>query len=348
MRRYNPFVSHALEHSPPASPSHPPQCDPTASPPRSPAPRVMRKYLFPGTSDEKRVQHTHCNEMRRRHSSSAAPSSPSADAPLKQLMKMVDAALGPVDAPLADSPTSDRLYALLFDGKQQRQRVLSQFLRARHADPSEALAMILDTLRWRNTMPMDNYLLNSTANMQNTDACFPMHIISTPHLCKQPVVYGLIRLLDKRHADKTAFQNALLSFLESIYYAHTYVLDEMVVILDFRDWSIRRNAPYRLVKDAIQTLQDYYPERLGRVFLVNYPTSIRAAYTAISPIIDAGAKEKIVWVPDDPSTVLHKFIAPKSIPTFLGGHLNATFPPSWPDIAAEFQTSGSAAHSFFG
>lgn len=186
-------------------------------------------------------------------------------------------------------------------------------------------------------MNIETYLTHSVKNMIKATACFPMHIISSPEKCKQPVVYGLIRLLDKKTVDRIPFQNALLSFLESVYYGETYVLDEMVIILDFRDWSIRRNAPYRLVKDGIQTLQDYYPERLGRVFLVNYPTTIRAAYTAISPIIDAGAKEKIVWVADtDPSATLSKFVAPKSIPAFMGGELEACFPPTWPDIAAEY------------
>lgn len=200
--------------------------------------------------------------------------------------------------------------------------------------------MMKNALHWRRTVSIENFLAHSGTNLVKPSACFPMHIISNPDSCKQPVVYGLIRLLDKKKAERVPFQNALLSFLESVYFGETYVLDEMVVILDFREWSIRRNAPYRLVKDGIQTLQDYYPERLGRVFLVNYPTTIRAAYTAISPIIDAGAKEKIVWIGDaDPSTTLRKYVSPKSIPSFLGGELEASFPSTWPDIAAEFGRS---------
>lgn len=252
---------------------------------------------------------------------------------------MVDHAFGPVGKPNQSllHLGTDRLAVTLHAGVQERERLLMQFLRARQHNAQEALLMIHNALRWRKSVNIDNYLTHSAKNMIKPAACFPMHIISTPDKCKQPVVYGLIRLLDKKKVDRVPFQNALLSFLESIYFGDTYVLDEMVIILDFRDWSIRRNAPYRLVKDGIQTLQDYYPERLGRVILVNYPTSIRAAYTAISPIIDAGAKEKIVWIADaDPSATLRKLVAPKSIPSFLGGELDATFPSTWPDIAAEF------------
>lgn len=198
-------------------------------------------------------------------------------------------------------------------------------------------------------MDIETYLKKSIQNMGSPDACFPMTLISTPEQCKQPVVYGLIRLLDKRKAERIPFQNALLSFLESSYFGDTYVLDEMIIILDFRDWSIRRNAPYRLVKDGLQTLQNYYPERLGRVFLVNYPATIRAAFTAISPIIDAGAKEKIIWIGEaDPSATLLKYLPPKSIPSFLGGELKSNFPPGWPDIKTEFEKAkASSSHGGF-
>lgn len=264
---------------------------------------------------------------------------------------MIDNALGPVGQPKEGHSKRiehDKLLAGFHASVPERNRLLKQFLRARHHNAQDALRMINSTLRWRKQVGIESYLEHPARNMVSPNACFPMHILSTPENCKQPVIFGLIRLLDKKKAERGAFQKALLSFLESIYFAETYVLDEMIIILDFRDWSIRKNAPYRLVKEGIETLQEYYPERLGRVFLVNYPTSIRAAYTAVSPIIDPGAKEKIVWVPDDdPSVTLKKFVPVKSIPCFLGGELEADFPPTWPDIAAEYEAAKSSQHGLF-
>lgn len=263
---------------------------------------------------------------------------------------MVDRMFGPIGKPshtVAKHFGRDRLIDTLHASVQERERLLLQFLRARQHNAQDAFVMIKNAMQWRTSINIENFLTHSRSNLITPAACFPMHIISTPVKCKQPVVYGLIRLLDKKKAERVPFQNALLSFLESVYFGETYVSDEMVIILDFRDWSIRRNAPYRLVKDGIQTLQDYYPERLGRVFLVNYPTTIRAAYTAISPIIDAGAKEKIVWVADaDPSATLQKYVSPKSIPSFLGGELEATFPSTWPDIVAEFGAGNTGGGKF--
>ncbi|CAN8065525.1 unnamed protein product [Agarophyton chilense] len=265
-----------------------------------------------------------------------------ASTPLSELSTKIEQAFGPVGNPdpKCTSLMSDCLLIELKKSQQSRRRLLVQFLRARQGNPHEAFDMILNTCKWRQGTNMQLYLSQSTYNMLQPSACFPIHVISDPETCKQPVAYGLPRLLDKRKADRVLFQNALLSFLESIFFAHTYVLDDIIIILDFREWSIRRNAPYRLVKDGIQTLQDFYPDRLGYVFLVNYPVTIRAAYTVVSPIIDPGAKEKIVWASeDDPSATLRKYISPKSIPRFLGGELETVFPAMWPDIASEFQNS---------
>lgn len=339
----------------------PPVPEPTPDPDTSlraylpPVPTLpsMRKYLFSSPSSAPTTDSPSSPRRRHHNNNNPGPSDRSAehspthrpvtDCPgLRELIALVDKALGPVgqlQETLAKRIPHDRMLEALNSSVHNRNRILVQFLRARQHNASEAFNMITNSLRWRKSVDIEIYLKNPTHTVAVPPTCFPMFIISTPQSCKQPIVYGLIRLLDRK-AERIPFQNALISFLESGYYGDTYVLDEMIIILDFRGWSIRKNAPYRLVKDGIQILQDYYPERLGRVFLVNYPTSIRAAYTVVSPVIDAGAKEKIVWIPDeDPSVTLRKYLAPKAIPSFLGGDLQATFPPSWPDVEAEFAAS---------
>lgn len=266
-----------------------------------------------------------------------------------ELDVFVDTLVGPVGHPnenVSERIGCDKLVAYLHAGAAERKRILIQFLRARHMNATEAAKMLEEALKWRQCIDIDMYLSRNTENLAHPNALFPMHILSTAECCKQPVVYGLIRMLDKRKVERVPFKNATISFFETLYFQENYTLDEMVVILDFRGWSLRRNTPYRVVREGIGLLQDYYPERLGRVFLVNYPTSIRAAYTAISPIIDAGAREKIVWVSDDAATTLRKYIAPKSIPQFMGGELDAKFPDAWPNIAEEWENPDLVASSW--
>ncbi len=59
---------------------------------------------------------------------------------------------------------------------------------------------------------------------------------------------------------------------------------------------------------------------------------------AISPIIDSGARSKIVWVADDPNRVMNEHrVESNSIPTFMGGTLEAYIPDYWPDVRNEWE-----------
>lgn len=271
----------------------------------------------------------------------AAAEPPAADAPPDasveqtshdELAGLVDGLVGVIGSPTeaaAATLESDSLTAALHANALSRSRIVDQFLRARHGSAKEAFHMLSSTLKWRRETDTARFLQNHRQLMCHESAHFPMCILSTAERCKQPVVYGLIRLMDKKKVERVPFNDACVAFFEAAYFAEEYSQDEMVVILDFRGWSLRKHSPFRAVKDGINTLQSYYPERLARVFLVNYPGSIRAAYTAISPVVDPGAREKIVWVPDAPLETLKNYISPKSIPTFMGGDLVAKFPATW-------------------
>lgn len=177
------------------------------------------------------------------------------------------------------SINSDRLMALLHESSDTRIRMMDQFLRARHGSPRESFRMISNTLKWRSSLDLASYVSESNSILAHPAARFPMTVCSSSEKCTQPVVYGLMRILDKRKVERTPFSQAIISFFETLFFKENYISEEMIVILDFRGWSLRKHAPIRSVKDGLNTLQSYYPDRLNRVFLVNYPASIKAAYT---------------------------------------------------------------------
>ena len=185
-------------------------------------------------------------------------------------------------------------------------------------------------------MDIESYLVNRRMYLRGSESFMPIFILSNNVACKQPVVYALPRMYDKKKVDKDALHNAVLAFFETLYFEQLYASDQIIAIMDFRGWSIRKHAPYRAVKEGIHLLQSHYPDRLGKIFLVNYPTTLRAAYTVVSPIIDGAAKEKIVWVSEDAEKTLKEYLSPKSIPTWLGGELQAKIPGV--DMEKEWRT----------
>lgn len=56
--------------------------------------------------------------------------------------------------------------------------------------------------------------------------------------------------------------------------------EDFTVICDLKDWSFK-NFSLPLTRLLINILQNYYPERLGRVFVVNMPMLFRGAWNLI-------------------------------------------------------------------
>ena len=71
-----------------------------------------------------------------------------------------------------------------------------------------------------------------------------------------------------------------------------------------------------LVKEAISTLQNYYPERLGALYIVNYPFVINMMWKMVKPWLDARTAEKIQFVD---LKQLNQAFNPQFLPVRLGG-----------------------------
>jgi hypothetical protein len=193
-------------------------------------------------------------------------------------------------APALSLLPDDKLVEALRASQESRGALIDQFLRARHGSAAEAEKMLHDALVWRTQVNIPEYITKGSGFLSHPNAFFPMRVLTDPHKGhKQAVVYALLRLLDKRRIEREPFADAVIAFFENLYFNQNYPVEPVTVIVDLRGWSVRRHTPYRAVKEGLQVLQSYYPDRLGRVFLVNYSSTLRVAYAAISPIIDPGA-----------------------------------------------------------
>jgi hypothetical protein len=84
-----------------------------------------------------------------------------------------------------------------------------------------------------------------------------------------------------------------------------------------------------VVRRSLEIDQQYYPERLNRLFVINAPWFFTAIYALVSPWIDPITAKKIVIVGSDYMDTLLESIDISQIPEQLGGNMqNVTF--SWP------------------
>eukprot|EP00249_Psilotum_nudum_P009419 c21923_g1_i1 orf=840-1604(+) len=108
-----------------------------------------------------------------------------------------------------------------------------------------------------------------------------------------------------------------------------------LIIIDLADLRLK-NIDIRGILACLNILQDHYPERLGKLFVIHVPYIFWGAWRMIYPFIDEMTRKKILFVDDKNLQVtLLKEISQDQLPDLYGGllplvpiHLSAV--PNWP------------------
>ncbi|CAM9258033.1 unnamed protein product [Chrysoparadoxa australica] len=112
---------------------------------------------------------------------------------------------------------------------------------------------------------------------------------------------------------------------------------KLCILIDFTGYAISNAPPMKTSKQTLKILQAYYPETLGRCFLISPPWLFSKFFSVISPFIDKVTREKVVFVTDmeDHEDVLNleeveaalggKHPAPFSSELYMNGPLNHCF-----------------------
>ncbi|XP_044494256.1 CRAL-TRIO domain-containing protein YKL091C-like isoform X2 [Mangifera indica] len=194
---------------------------------------------------------------------------------------------------------------------------LRRFLRARDLDVEKGSAMFLKYMKWRRTFVPNGFI--SSSEIPNEIAQNKMFLQGFDKK-GQPI--GVV--LGARH-----FQNK--GGLDEFKRFVVYILDKLcerttgekkfVVIGDLKGWGYA-NTDLRAYLGALSILQDYYPERLGKMFVVHAPYIFMAVWKIVYPFIDKNTRKKIVFVEDAKlkSTLLEE-IDESQLPETYGGQL---------------------------
>ena len=76
---------------------------------------------------------------------------------------------------------------------------------------------------------------------------------------------------------------------------------------------------YGLTKQVIQILNDYYPETMGNLFLINAPYLFYGVWSCIKGFLGPTTRSKIRVIGEDFMPALEEFLQVEDIPSFLGG-----------------------------
>ncbi|KAI3684395.1 hypothetical protein L6452_33618 [Arctium lappa] len=196
---------------------------------------------------------------------------------------------------------------------------MRRFLRARDLDIDEASFMFLRYLRWRKMFLPNGSI--SESEVPNDIAQNKMFVQGTDKSGRPiTVVFG-----GRHYPNKTGgleeFKRFVVFGLEKICSRMTRGQEKFVSINDLQGWGYS-NCDIHGYHASLLILQEYYPERLEKLFVVHAPYLFMAIWKLISPFIDEETKKKIVFVENKKvKSTLLKEIDESQLPEIYGGKL---------------------------
>ncbi|KAK4416603.1 Patellin-3 [Sesamum alatum] len=206
--------------------------------------------------------------------------------------------------------------------------ILLKFLRARDFKVKDAFAMIKNTVKWRKEFGIDDLV--------EEDLGRELERVVFMHGCSKeghPVCYNVYgefqdkELYQKMFSDEEKRQKFLRWRIQ--------FLEKSIRKLDFRPGGIStivqvndlKNSPgpnrwelRQATNQALQLLQDNYPEFVAKQVFINVPWWYLALSKMISPFLTQRTKSKfVVSGPSKSTETLFKYISAEQIPTQYGG-----------------------------
>ncbi|WCJ36360.1 Sec14p-like phosphatidylinositol transfer family protein [Euphorbia peplus] len=194
---------------------------------------------------------------------------------------------------------------------------LRRFLRARDLDIDKASTMLIKYLKWRKEFVPNGSI--SPSQVSNEIAQNKMFLQGFDKKGRPIAILLAGRHFQNKSLDE--FKRFVVCVLDKISTSIPEGEEKFAVIADLQGWGYA-NCDIRGYLSALSILQDYYPERLGKCFIVHVPYIFMAAWKIIYPFIDNNTKKKIVFV-ENPKlkSALLEDIDESQIPTTYGGHM---------------------------
>ncbi|KAL2342854.1 hypothetical protein Fmac_004139 [Flemingia macrophylla] len=228
----------------------------------------------------------------------------------------------------ASPPEEVSIWGIPLLADERSDVILLKFLRAREFKVKEALAMLKNTIRWRKEFKMEE-LMEEKLGDELEKVVFMHGFDKEGH----PVCYNIYGEFQNKELYKTTFSDEekrekflrwRIQFLEKSIRKLNFNPGGVCTIVQVNDlknspgpakWELRQAT-----KNALQLLQDNYPEFVAKQVFINVPWWYLAVNRMISPFLTQRTKSKFVFAGPSKSTeTLLRYIAPEQLPVKYGG-----------------------------
>ncbi|PIN06211.1 Phosphatidylinositol transfer protein SEC14 [Handroanthus impetiginosus] len=169
--------------------------------------------------------------------------------------------------------------------------MIRRFLRARDLDVEKASNMLLKYLKWRKDFVPNGFI--SPDEIPNDLAHNKLFMQGYDKTGRPIVVVFAAR---HKPGNVEEFKRFVTFTLDKICARMPSEHEKFTSIADLQGWGYA-NSDIRGYLAALSILQDCYPERLGKLFIVHAPYIFMTAWKMVYPFIDKNTKKKVTCVP---------------------------------------------------
>lgn len=171
---------------------------------------------------------------------------------------------------------------------------LRRFLHARSLNVEKACKFLLQHLKWRQTfVPFGCIQEAEIANELKKEKIFLQGVDKKG----RPIGVILARRHESSDRDLEEFKRFVVYGFDKAVSSLPEDQEKFVLIADLKGYNYR-NMDIKGYLAILEILQDHYPERLGKLFMLHVPSLFSIAWRIVYPFIDPKVKEKIVFVED--------------------------------------------------
>jgi hypothetical protein len=98
-----------------------------------------------------------------------------------------------------------------------------------------------------------------------------------------------------------------------------HILSLLTLLLSMQTMRHMSKQVRNFIQKITKVDQDFYPEYLGKMFIVNAPTAFKAMWAVVRPWLDKRTQKKIEVHGPNFSSKLLELVDSENLPVFLGG-----------------------------
>ncbi|KAH6584546.1 hypothetical protein BASA60_000947 [Batrachochytrium salamandrivorans] len=193
-----------------------------------------------------------------------------------------------------------------FSAEKHDDHTLLRFLRARKFQVPAAKKMWIDCENWRKE--------------------YGVHTLGRPIYIERLGVLDVKKLFTIT-TDTRMLKNHVYEYEKLVHYRllacslkSARHIEQSCTILDLQGVAISTfSSVYTLVREVSGIAQNYYPEMLGKMYIINAPMLFTVVWNMVKPMLDEVTVKKINILGSSYKSTLLETIDAESLPDFMGG-----------------------------